>query len=1086
MLERALCPTLVGRDEQLFILEDALLSAHRGESRFIALGGEAGMGKTRLSAELAKRAERLHWDVLWGACSEAELPLPYLPLVEALGNYLSTQEIERLAGLLGPARRELAQLFPQFNEDGVAVPVGDPAQAKLRLFEAVVGLLAVPAREHGLLLVVEDVHWADSATRELLDHLARRLTNTRSLLVVTYRSDELDRRHPLTPLLQTWRRSGVAEVVTLSPLARDEIAAMIAAIFDDEEIGPEFRDLMHVRTDGNPFVLEEMLKEAIDRGDVYRTGEGWQRRSFEELRIPETVRDTILLRFTRLDPAHVEILQAAAVLGRIFDYATLLAVARVPDASVHAALGIGMAQQFLEEVDGDSATYRWRHALTQETVADEIVLPRRQEIHSRAADAAHAAGSGSLQVARHLLGAARFDEAVASCVAAAEDAEASLAFGEALELLDRALPHVRDPLIRSRLLCRMGRVLWMDGKISAAQEVFAEGIPGLEDAGERLEAARSRLVLARCQWELSRPEEAREEFERARSVLEEHGPSAELSLAYMRIAGLYQFEFQTERSLDAAAKAVDVARLAGADFERIWASSWLALALLATDRSAEGKRLLDESFDEARRRGYTFIAHNIAYNDAWTRLHTMTPDIGARIEALASEAGPPVITDMSGVATSWALRVGGNLRQALDAVEHAQNTSMGNESEKVRWRTRVELAEVLLELGQFDRALATLPALSERAELQDSVYDAAPQIRLRLASGRVDEAVDLAREIAENVDLLAPYRDALALAVEAFVAAGLLEDAQAVVDEGRAYPIEAGAAFLDEAQGRIQLARGSAADARESLIAAAREAARCGFRLVEWRARTLAAEALAEDGSREEAQDELAAVATEAGASKAMLISDTARAVAERLGLVLPEPVESLAPPDAESEFVDAGERLVTSMFADVRGYTAMASAITPADLADRISAFQRWAAAEVSRHRGLVDKFAGDAVMATFNASGARLDHATHALETALALSGKAELLDLGVGIGIAVGPAVVRRTAVAGNVSVLGTTTNLAARLQAKAEAGEIVLSEEAHRRVAQWLAERGLEAAPQELELKGFDGPQPAWRIRPTAIP
>jgi predicted ATPase len=98
MLQRVLCPTLVGRDEQLFLLEDALLAAHRGESRFVALGGEAGMGKTRLATELAKRARRLDWEVLWGACSEAELPLPYLPLVEALGNYLSRQDVERLAG----------------------------------------------------------------------------------------------------------------------------------------------------------------------------------------------------------------------------------------------------------------------------------------------------------------------------------------------------------------------------------------------------------------------------------------------------------------------------------------------------------------------------------------------------------------------------------------------------------------------------------------------------------------------------------------------------------------------------------------------------------------------------------------------------------------------------------------------------------------------------------------------------------------------------------------------------------------------------------------------------------------------------
>src|SRR5919201_2002493 len=239
------------------------------------------MGKTRLARELATRARRLDWQVLWGACSEAELPLPYLPLVEALGNYLSGEDVERLAGLLGAARLELAQLFPQLggNEPGAAL--GDPAQAKLRLFEAVVALLAVPAREHGLLLVVEDVHWAYSATRELLDHLARRLTGMRALVLVTYRSDELDRRHPLAPLLQTWRRSSVAETVTLSPLDRAEIAEMIATILDAETIPPEFRDLMQRRTGGNPLVVEEQVKEAIDRGDAVRTPHGWKARRRE-------------------------------------------------------------------------------------------------------------------------------------------------------------------------------------------------------------------------------------------------------------------------------------------------------------------------------------------------------------------------------------------------------------------------------------------------------------------------------------------------------------------------------------------------------------------------------------------------------------------------------------------------------------------------------------------------------------------------------------------------------------------------------------------------------------------------------------
>ncbi len=733
VFERVICPMLVGRDEQLFVLEDALLAAHRGESGFVALGGDAGMGKTRLSMELAMRARRLGWEVLLGACSEAELSLPYLPLVEALGNYLSREDTERLAALLGAARRELAQLFPQLGGAEVTAEVGDPAQAKLRLFEAVVALLTVPAREHGLLLIVEDVHWSDSATRELLDHVARRLRNTRSLVLATYRSDEVDRRHPMAPLLQTWRRSGVVELVALSPLAPGDIAQMIVAILDDEEVGPEFRDLMHVRSEGNPFVLEEMLKEAIDRGDVFRTQQGWQRRALEELRVPETVRDAILLRFARLDSDDAEILQAAAVLGRTFEYGTLVAVAGVPDAIVHHALGVGVAQQLLEEADGGKATYRWRHALTQEAVADEIVLPRRQQIHSRAADSLVTAGAPAPQVAGHMLGAARFDEAVPRCLAAAEEAEASLAFGEALELLDRALPHVRDPLVRARLLCRMGRALWMNAKTSMAEDLLTDGIAELEDASEELEAARYRLVLGRCHWERSRPDQAREEFERARRVLEDHGPSAELAVAYVRLAGLYKFEFDVDRSLNLARKAVEVAHAAGAEFERIWATSWVGFALYDLGRTAEATKAIDESFNEARRRGFSFIAHNIAYNDAFSRLHSMTPDIDERIAAIASEPGPAVITDMIGIATSWARRANGNLLGALGAVQSAHDASVGTTNEKLSWRGRVELAEVLLELGRLNEAAATLPAVAERAELQDIVYDAGPQIRLRLA-----------------------------------------------------------------------------------------------------------------------------------------------------------------------------------------------------------------------------------------------------------------------------------------------------------------------------------------------------------------
>jgi class 3 adenylate cyclase len=491
--------------------------------------------------------------------------------------------------------------------------------------------------------------------------------------------------------------------------------------------------------------------------------------------------------------------------------------------------------------------------------------------------------------------------------------------------------------------------------------------------------------------------------------------------------------------------------------------------------------MLDESFHEACRSGYSFIAHNIAYNDAWGRLHTMMPGVGERMEILASEPAPAVLQDMFGFARSWGLRASGDLLGALDSIRHAQAASAASTNEKVRWRTNVELAELLLELGRFDEAAATLPAPSDRAELQDIIYDAAPQLRLRLATGRLDEAVELAREIVEHANVFAVFPDTLAVATEALVAARLLDEADAAIRAARARGAEAGAPFLDEAEGRILLARGQADKAAAMLAGVAREAASRGFSLVAWRARALAAEAVGQAGRREEAQRELALVTSEAGRASAALIVSCARAAAERIGVAIPQapqvPSSAAAP---EPGIARAGERLVTSMFADVRGYTALTATTAPADMSERITTLYRWAAAEVARHHGFVDKFAGDAVMATFNATGARVDHATLALDAALALRDKAALMDLPVGIGIAVGPAVVSRSVDPGNVSVLGSTTNLAARLQAAAGGGDILLSDEAHRRVASWLAERGLTAEREHLELKGFDGAQPAYRV------
>jgi class 3 adenylate cyclase/tetratricopeptide (TPR) repeat protein len=1076
---------LVRRDDQLATLEDALLEARRGHGGLVVLAGEAGIGKTRLATELSRQARRLESAVLWGACSEAELSLPYLPFVEAIGNYLADQDVNELAARLGPTSGELAQLFPQFQAAGGAPPTSDPGQAKLRLFEAIVALLALPAADQTLLVVVEDVHWADDSSRELLDHLARRLAGMRALVLVTYRSDELHRRHPFVPTLRAWRRSGLARILDLDPLPQAGVAEMLASITGTEQVEPELVDLLYERTEGNPFFVEEMLSEA---SCSLGPGEEITRAALEGVGIPETVRDTILPRLARLDPAQVEILEIAAIMGRGFDYATLLAVSEASEEVVQAALAGALAVQLIEEHREGPGNYRWRHALTEESIHDEVVTPRRQAIHSRAADVLAADGSyPAIEIANHLLWAGRFEEAVPMCLQAAEQAERATAFREAASLLERALPHIDEPLERAKVVCRIGHDLALNGESEPATRFLSDGIGALEELGESLLAARYRIILGRCHWERAQPAAARIEYERARDVLADAGPSAELAMAYVRLAGLYVFELDFKGCLEASQSAVEIAEAAGADYERVYALSFLGIGYIDAGEPERGLEILDEAYALASANDYFHIAQNVTWNDIWSRLHLRRGGLEPRLERLAGLPAWPLVNGALASARAYVSLARGQLQASREYAELALDLHERLGYRKMAWRGRVHLAEVLVEMGGYGAAAAVLPPTSERTELQDIVYDAAAQIRSRLALAKIDAALELAYEILDRAVELAVHRDPLTTAVEAFVAGGKLDAAEEVLKRARAHPADVAASFLHEMLGRILLARGQAAEAIPPLRSTIEAVQREGYVLVALRVRALLGEALGLDGQRGEAEQELAAVAAEASELGARRIVDEARAAADLLGLALPDLEGEPAVAPAEHELVPKGERLVTSLFADVRGYTGLAARDAPAEVADRMDAFYRFAKSAVERRGGVVDKFAGDAVMATFNVSGRSVDHVVDALESALTMRDKAALTELPLGIGIATGAAILGRGASEENLAVRGVATNLAARLQAAAGPGEILLSDEAHRRVEGWLRERGADPQREELELKGFDKPQGSYRLpAPSSTP
>src|SRR5215472_13290197 len=257
LVEMALCPVTVGREGEMDRLAAALRAAGEGESRTVVVTGEAGLGKTRLAADARRAAAEAGMATMWGGCSEAELSLPYLPFLEAIGNHLAQADLPGLRRQLAAKHRELAWLFPQLELEEPPSDPSDPVQGKLRLFEAVLALLRTCAAPGGLLLVLENLHGADASSRELLEYLARRTRGAGVVLLVTCRLEGLERGHPMVAMLEHWRRSGLAERIDLAPLTADRVGEMIRATVGIETVGLEVRRLLRDRSDGNPFVLEE-------------------------------------------------------------------------------------------------------------------------------------------------------------------------------------------------------------------------------------------------------------------------------------------------------------------------------------------------------------------------------------------------------------------------------------------------------------------------------------------------------------------------------------------------------------------------------------------------------------------------------------------------------------------------------------------------------------------------------------------------------------------------------------------------------------------------------------------------------------
>ncbi|HYS33584.1 MAG TPA: AAA family ATPase [Streptosporangiaceae bacterium] len=438
---------LVGREAELSHLLSMLGSAAAGRPVVTLISGDAGVGKTRLVTELAARARDDCFTVLSGRCAELGNAVPYLPLADALRNAATRPSAGGVLLDALASRPVLSRLLPDRDESQPAG--GDmPGLVQQQLFGAVLGMLSELAAAGPVLLVLEDVHWADQSTRDLLTFLSRMLHSERLAVVATYRSDDMHRRHPLRPLVAELLRLPSVSSIELGPLPASAMAQHLAAL-SPQRLDPKAIDRMITRAEGNAYYAEELLA-ASSAGS----------------KLPAGLADLLLARMERLSAAAQQVLRVAAVTGRRVDDELVRRASGLDETVYDDAVREAVAHQLLSP-DGEQG-YSFRHALLREAIYADLMPGERTRLHARLADLladerrlAEVPGTAA-ELAHHCLASHDIQGAFSASTLAGEEAERLAAPAEAHRHYDQALSlwdRVGDPekiagITRAKLVFR--------------------------------------------------------------------------------------------------------------------------------------------------------------------------------------------------------------------------------------------------------------------------------------------------------------------------------------------------------------------------------------------------------------------------------------------------------------------------------------------------------------------------------------------------------------------------------------------------------------------------------------------------------
>jgi DNA-binding CsgD family transcriptional regulator len=603
----------VGRQLEFAAFDERLAAADKGEGGVLFISGEAGIGKSRLAVELAKLAGSQGWQVLTGRAYDTEGLPPYLPIVEALAQHYGASADDDVlrhvlegAGVIGVASEDL-KIGAQPMTAG---PRPGPEMERYRLFEAVSrAFLAIASgsESRGLLLCLDDLHWADSPTLLMFQHLARKIDKAPLLLVATYRDADVSETHPLFAILADLSRQHLQQTLKLEALSLEECTALIAklgAVSPHPSVAKAIRDL----TEGNPFFVEEVVRKLVsDHGnlaDVALAHADWG--------IPESVRQLVQLRVSRVQPETRGLLQVASVLGDAFSLDLLDETADMTSdlltGSLEEAESAGLLRS---EADG----YAFGHTVARRTIYDRLSLPRRRQLHSRVAAAmasltGRGAKFGPEAIGHHWRLGGEPARAIQPLLNAGERAIAVVAWEEAarhwegaLECMDRA---GEPPSRQARLLEGLGDLYFLSGyDTRRSVDAYERAATQHDAAGDRVGWARAHMRIGGTLGYPAVPSphypSALAHLREAETVLAAGPESLELGEMYAGIAHLEQHVLRSnpEEMLLAMGRLQQIAEKLDNDFLRVFVFSLQGHYLGHQGHLADGLALEERACDAA-------------------------------------------------------------------------------------------------------------------------------------------------------------------------------------------------------------------------------------------------------------------------------------------------------------------------------------------------------------------------------------------------------------------------------------------------------------------------------------------------------